>query len=61
MYFFPGKMKTYTRTFNKVRASVFAEKQLSLFAAAGIREGVPRPYNNRGTRNNMLQNGGFKG
>lgn len=48
MYFHPGKTKTYTRTFNKVRASVFAEKQLSLLAAVGSAEGFPRPYNNRG-------------
>lgn len=31
MYFYPGKTKTYTRTFNRVRALVFAEKQLPLF------------------------------
>lgn len=32
MYFYPGKMKTHTRIFNKVRASVFALRQLDLFS-----------------------------
>lgn len=30
MYFFPGKMKTYVRTFNKVQAARFAALQLVL-------------------------------
>jgi len=50
MYFYPGKTKTYTRTFNRVRALVFAEKQFDLFAVVAEGTRVPPPYNNRGTR-----------
>jgi len=59
MYFYPDKTKTYTRTRNRVWALVFAEKQF-VFAfdlpGASPAPESPFPYNNRGTRNTLLQN-----
>lgn len=64
MYYHPGKMKTYSRAFNRVRVLVLAEKQLNFaFDLPGLvaASEAPFPYDNRGLRNNLLQNGQKQG
>lgn len=63
MYFYPGKRKTFTRTFNRVRAEVFASAQLTLpgmeIAIVEKSPRVPPPYNSRGTRNTSVTSRDF--